>query len=294
MHSILQQTHLPQQIIVVDDGNLPEFPLEEDCIKKNIPHRLVKKETPGLTESRNKGVALATHEIIVFLDDDVILENNFLQELLVLFVNDSDKCIGGACARSTNEPPMTLGRTIRWLYDTLFLISGPREGAVLPSGFAVDLDSTPFPHKAVCKVEHLPGCVMAFRREVFQEFLFTPGYHGYALDEDKDFSYRVAQKYTLLYSPFARAAHYPSTSMRPPERNTAKRYLVGRYLFFKQYIHRGWWSWIFFTYSCFGWLLYRLLVAMLTRNQKNLQRLQGACDAIWDILTGKTRQLLKQ
>ncbi len=293
LNSILYQTSLPEEVILVDDGNLPGFPLEEQLVAKGISCRFVKKERPGLTESRNKGISLAANEIIVFVDDDIILQQDALRELLAVFADDPDKHVGGACPKCVNEPPMTLGHIIRWAYDTLFLISGPQEGIVLPSGYAVDLDRTPFPLKFVSRVEHLPGGVMAYRREIFQDFLFTPHYHEYALDEDKDFSYRVSRKYTLIYTPFARAEHYPSPSMRPSERNTAKRYLIGRYLFFKNYVRKGWWSWLFFAYSSFGWLLYRLLIAVLSLKRKNWQRLQGGIDALLDILTGKTPQSQK-
>ena len=58
--SILEQTVLPGELIIVDDGNLEQIPLAGKLAKASIKVLYHKKDTPGLTASRNVGIGLAT------------------------------------------------------------------------------------------------------------------------------------------------------------------------------------------------------------------------------------------
>ena len=86
IESILVQTRLPDELIVVDDGDLDEIPLEFQCIQAGIALRYIKKDVPGLTESRNAGVRIATGDIIFFLDDDVILDREYIDQIMVVYM----------------------------------------------------------------------------------------------------------------------------------------------------------------------------------------------------------------
>ncbi len=284
--SILTQSHFPEEVIVVDDGELPGFPLREEFERRGMRCQFIKKDKPGLTESRNAGVAASSGEIILFLDDDVVLESEYVQEILKAFAADTDKRVGGVGGYVTNYPHLTFARKIRWWYDRLFLLSGAHEGRVLPSGFCVDYHTTSTFLTEVTPVDFLPGCACAYRREVFDEIQFTPGLHDYALDEDKDFSYRVALRWTLLSVPSARQEHYQSKTMRPQLRNVTRRYLIGRYLFFRKYVCKGLGHWFCWWYAVFGYVFYRLAMFFCLCRPGQRQRLLGALDAVRLILVG--------
>ena len=80
IRSILNQSVKPDEVIVIDDGNLPEFPLLKECKDTGIHCIFHKKNIPGLTASRNAGVKLSTGDIIFFLDDDVELLSGYIKK----------------------------------------------------------------------------------------------------------------------------------------------------------------------------------------------------------------------
>lgn len=81
LESILRQTQLPNEIIVVDDGsknNSAKGVVDSDRFAPlNI--RFLKIENSGPSSARNKGFELATSEYILFLDADDILTNNIIE-----------------------------------------------------------------------------------------------------------------------------------------------------------------------------------------------------------------------
>lgn len=82
--SLLSQTVLPAEIIIVDDGSAND--MAESMVKKHFPEtafiRFVKKINGGPSSARNLGVALATSDYVAFLDvDDAWLPDNLENKL---------------------------------------------------------------------------------------------------------------------------------------------------------------------------------------------------------------------
>lgn len=96
MNSIKSQTCLPKEILIIDDGSLKKETLNI-IYKTNIKSKIVyiKKSEPGLTKSRNIGIRKAIGKIIIFIDDDVLIERDFIKNLIVIFEKDKYKKIGG-------------------------------------------------------------------------------------------------------------------------------------------------------------------------------------------------------
>ena len=198
VESILKQTVKPSELIVVDDGDLSGLPFEKECKDAGIRFIYFKKDKPGLTESRNEGVRLASGCIIFSLDDDVVLFPDYVEEILNVYQDDTDGIGGGVGGMIVNTKPITLSHRLRRIFDVFFLASGFGEGKVLPSGFCTSFGTTGFPIKSKKEVDFLPGCAMSFRKDIFKEFYFTEGLRDYGFGEDKYFSYAVSKKYSLF------------------------------------------------------------------------------------------------
>lgn len=288
IRSIIGQTVKPSELIIVDDGNLNDPPLKKECDDIGIAYIYYKKDKPGLTESRNIGVGLSSGDILFFFDDDIILSSDYLEETLKVYKNDSKAEIGGVGGIATNY---SAGKKtyIRELIESLFLISSFRKGKVLPSGFCTDFLDYNTEVTKITEVDFLPGGITSYRKKVFEYFSFATDFpHHYCLGEDKDFSYRVHKKFKLLVTPKAKLEHFHSEDMRENLSNTESMYLQFVFRFFKDYVKKGWWSWLFFYYALSGYFFIRSFCAIIFPSKHNISRFKGALEGIKNIWGDET------
>ena len=86
--SVINQTVLPKELILVDDGsNDSSSNICDDYEKKYDFIKVIHKENAGLGMARNSGMQLATAEYIMFLDSDDYIETDML-ETLYSYTND--------------------------------------------------------------------------------------------------------------------------------------------------------------------------------------------------------------
>jgi glycosyltransferase involved in cell wall biosynthesis len=83
LESVLQQTQLPQEIIVVDDGSTDET---SDVIRSYIPRvTYLRKPNGGVASARNLGILAATSKWIAFMDhDDLSLPTRFERQMQLI------------------------------------------------------------------------------------------------------------------------------------------------------------------------------------------------------------------
>jgi glucosyl-dolichyl phosphate glucuronosyltransferase len=293
IQSLLNQTVKPFEIIIVDDGNLSELPFEQECMDSGIHYKYLKKNRPGLTESRNEGIKIATGDIIFFLDDDVVLFPDYIKEILIIYKSDNG-LIGGVGGLIANAEPKRLSHRLRRIVDILFLVSGFDEGKILPSGFATNFGVKRIPSKKNMEVDFLSGGVMSFKKEIFREFSFdNERYVNYGLGEDQDFSYRVSRKYKLIVNPKAMLLHLESPQMRPDKKAIGRMFVLNRYLFFREHVKKHWWSWLFFYYALFGYLIERTIIFVFSPKREHFDRLRGVFRATKEIITGDIHSVEK-
>lgn len=288
IHSILLQTVKPDELIIVDDGQLNEFPFKNELTTAGIKCIYFKKDKPGLTESRNEGVRLSSGDIIFFFDDDVILDSDYIEEILKIYIGNKTDRIGGVGGIQKNRNILNIKDYLLWIPEIFFMVNGFSEGRVLPSGFCIDYGTTPFRIRDNTEVDFLAGCAMSFRKRIFQDFSFdSERYLGYGLGEDKDFSYRVSRKYSFIINPKAMLLHLESTKMRGDRYTFGRKYMIDRYIFFRNHVKKSSWGWIFFYYAVFGYILIRTLIFLVSPKKENINRLRGIFDGIRYILREK-------
>lgn len=287
IRSILSQSRLPDELIIVDDGNLEQVPFADECKAKNVSLIYSQKEKPGLTASRNKGISLASGDLVIFFDDDVELFQGYIKNMEQLFIEDSNGEIGGASGITMNEKPIKLSNKIRNFFDRIFMVTGSQEGKVLPSGFCVNYGATGNQFETITDVDFLAGCGCAFRKEVFEKHRFNENYQGYGLGEDKDFSYRLIPEYKLKVTPFAKLNHYESPQMRYDTYRRGYEFVLSRHRFFKELVMRYRLQWLFFYYAITGYTLGRMIIFLLMPKKAEWLRLKGIFKGLRHILTGK-------
>src|SRR6266567_6772508 len=93
VRTLLCQTVLPQELLIVDQSEGDASRSRISALFRNCAPRLPYLRyihDPAITGgavARNKAMDQASGEILLFLDDDVELEENFIEELIVTYAS---------------------------------------------------------------------------------------------------------------------------------------------------------------------------------------------------------------
>ncbi len=180
LRSLEWQDESCTEVIVVDDADIERRSDTGDaCAGIDAPIKILTKDTPGLTASRNLAIEHASGDLVMFIDDDVILRPDYVHHIVEAFANDPG--LAGAGGTIDDDHDYELPRL-----RGLLMIPGRTTGRVYRSGW-----SSQSPRREDRDVDHLIGCNMVFRADVLSDQRFDDRFLGYALGEDLEFSYRL-------------------------------------------------------------------------------------------------------
>lgn len=234
LHSVANQIRVPNEIIIVDasTNNETKELLDSSNFNLNLKYFLVEAEHRGLTKQRNFGIDKLSSdtEIVFFLDDDLILEKEFCQNILSNF---SSLEIIGAEGYITNElkwQKIAHNEVVNSNYfhldnykyklsarDRLRKYLGLYPSTLQPGcipKYGHGKSSLP-PTNKVYYVEHIMGGITAYRRSIFNHIQFSEFFEGYGLYEDFDFSVRASAFGKLVADTSAICEHHHEPSGRP-------------------------------------------------------------------------------
>jgi GT2 family glycosyltransferase len=232
----------------------------------SITYTYYKKSKPSLSASRNQGAKMAQGDYLLFLDDDVVLETTYIEEIMKVFDNDEKEEIGGVSGIIVNrrKKPHFLK-----YWDRLFLHSRGRQGALLPWAFYTRI-GTP---ETVIRTDWIAGGISCFRRQVFDEFQLYDfneyghrgGRHGLA---DIEFSMKINKKYTLMVTPHAKLYHYPD--MLTQERSYRKGYkqAFNYAVLFQKYSRKTIINILAFSWAMIGLIVGNMGASLVVRTTK--------------------------
>lgn len=80
--SILAGTALPAEIVIVDQSEAPHPGLADLELPRGLAIRHVQSPSRGLARARNEAAQLARGRVLVFTDDDVLVERSWLDRLV--------------------------------------------------------------------------------------------------------------------------------------------------------------------------------------------------------------------
>lgn len=281
IRSIERQTRKPDELIIVDASTNEYF---EEELMTNFGRLNVKytHTEPGLTKERNTGIQASSGDTIFFFDDDVILEPNYLENVLKVFEDGEKGEIGAVMGRIT-EPPQSrrgkLKRIISKAINKLFLLTAAGDGRFKLSGFPT------YPHHLTQPkyIECLSGCCMAFRRAVFTNLEFDENLILYAYMEDSDIAKGViGQGYKIYYEPSARLVHKHSLTSRLNIYQTSRMLVINHYYLFKKNWPQTPLRRIAFWWSTVGLVLSRIY-------SPRAEGMRGAMAGVLDILMAREK-----
>lgn len=95
--SIVRQTYMNLEIILVDDGSPDKCPqLCDDWAARDPRIRVIHKVNGGLSDARNAGLDVACGEYIMFVDSDDFLDSSIVEDLYdIMLKTNADVACGG-------------------------------------------------------------------------------------------------------------------------------------------------------------------------------------------------------
>jgi GT2 family glycosyltransferase len=283
IESVIYQSVSPDEIIIVDasDTNKAHLKIKEKFNQDSRIKYIHSTCQSHLSADRNTGVRNSSGDIVLFLDDDTMLDKDFIKKMVEVFEKDSEKKIGGVMGNVVNtDTPKTFWKKLRanlhLLITRIFLLPTTGDGKFRSSGCPSFITGA----EEIKNVEFLSGCCMAYRKEVFKDLKFDEDFPELYTD-DEDFSHRVSLKYRNVYTPYAKLIHKLSPIGSASARR-ASQYIRSRktvksryYLLKKNFPHT-----LKHTLA-FWWSVVGLLVqAILTVNKENVK---GVINGVSDI-----------
>jgi glycosyltransferase involved in cell wall biosynthesis len=201
------------ELLIVDNNSPDHTPQVVESFRPACPGQLryVCETNVGLSYARNRGIKEASGNIVAFVDDDVLFDKSWLNELLKAF-NDHQEI---SCAGGKSIPKFEIEQP-GWITKDVFSIYGST-GSGDHDKFMV------FP-------KHPFGLNMAFRKAVFTQvgdFNIKFGLNKkkfLVYNDERELFYRISQAgLKVFYASKAILYH------RIPKERTSKNYLLKRY-----------------------------------------------------------------
>lgn len=226
--SVLVQTRTPLELIVIDQSPGDE---SARCVAAMMPAaspiRLVYVHDPaiaGLVAAKHAGSERAVGDVVCFLEDDVILEADYMEAIAAGF--DSSPTMIGCSGIITNWPGASRSHiAVRSLFFR-GIFHDPRLGA-----FAEAIRG----RRELIPCDVLSGGLSAWRRHVFGLVPFDTR-NGFFMFEDMEFSTRVVRAlgHHLYINPMARLEHLWSPVNRDIQGTRQRRKLTEAMAFYKK------------------------------------------------------------
>lgn len=226
--SILDQNHLPDQVIIIDQSS-PENIIKDKMIpfaKKAgfILDYVIDEQIKGLVQAKATSIQYNICDYISFFDDDIVLEKHYLQKIQdVLIENPS---IIGVNGHILNYPKVSRLKKFIFKITHIGLFKDDRIERQLQLNYN---------HKNKISLSVLSGGLSTWKKSVFERVKFDThnNFHAY---EDQEFSIRVKREFSnnLYLIPEAGLNHYHSEINRNTLINKFERDLIEVFKIYKK------------------------------------------------------------
>jgi GT2 family glycosyltransferase len=259
VRTLLDQTALPLELVIVDQSANDESERQVRALYEKMADqakhvRLRYMRDPainGLTMARNVALDQNHCDIVLFLDDDVELEPDFVECLMQGYAEDPD--LAGISGIITNyRPGGFVARVWQWLF-----VRGPfRDERRRLYHRADQLRSA-----GRVAVTRFGGGLMSFRIARTGGLRFDQNLRGPCEGEDVDFCLHLPAGARLQIDPRARLVHNKSATARADEHWNASAVRGISYLYYRNWRH-GWRNFIDFAWLMTGFAILVLLACV--------------------------------
>lgn len=181
--SILKQNYVDKEVFLVLDLNEELYRRYKEDLLKYKDVKILINKVSGLSNARNMGIMNSTGDIIVFIDDDAYIGENYLENLVKNYKNYDVIAVGGKVLPQGSSPSP---EEVYWIEG--FTYKGYPENR--------------------CVVRNMLGCNMSFRKCVFDVLKFDPNLGkvggNFITAEETEFCIRISSKFydkEIIYDP---------------------------------------------------------------------------------------------
>ena len=232
IESLLSGLQIPDEIIVVDQTT-PQIQLPE-ALRNNEIITFIHMEEPSSTKSRNIGMSHARNDILLFCDDDIIVNQDTIGEL---FSEIKKENVSMVAALDIRQNPRFTKQPKNYLKDFVGTLLGMKkfwrhDGYVIKSNmrgrFAPDITEKE-------PTEWAMGFFFCIKKNLASQWKihFDEKLKRYAYAEDLDFSYRYCKRakevgMSAIIDPYIYVDHLASAEWRIPTQEAALYLIVNR------------------------------------------------------------------
>ena len=230
LESLRSQTRLISEVIIADgstSGDTARLVDDPKWRQAGLNLKRISILPPNAVDQRRAAIKVATGDLFLFLDDDVVLEADCVERMLDVLEANPD--VVGATAHFSNQQwpkPTKLWR----LY--LFLSRGFRDGEWQGRvvGPLLRFGYNPIPEQPT-SMEWLGTCNSLVRNVAYhQSGGFSDFFlHRSTINEDVDLSLKLTRVGRILFCPSARMAHYHAPQGRVSPAVAAEDDLFNRF-----------------------------------------------------------------
>jgi GT2 family glycosyltransferase len=187
IQSILKGEEVPTEMIVIDQSNTPASDLMNFQSQRKCEFRYVWSEKKGVSVGRNMAVSIATHPILVFTDDDMLVTPTWFGTIIRTLLGISSNGVVTGQVLSSDEGDEGFAPSIREDHETVVYRGRVNRDVLFTGNMAT--------YRSV--FDHMGG---------FDSRL-GPGTR-YPAAEDNDFAFRLLEAgYSIVYDPRSTVYH---------------------------------------------------------------------------------------
>ena len=279
LDSIISQTILPKEVIIVDDSDNNEIEnliehRKDQFNENNITLKYIRnKKEKSSAIARNIGIEYAAGDTILFLDDDVVLDMEYISEILSVY--DEYPNAFGVQGYITNSNLSNFRNRI----NRLFFLGYHEKSKcrVLPSTYT----SYPFLLNGIIPCQWLSGSNQSYKKAILENFKYDENLKRHSYKEDVDLSYRIYKQYpnSLYLTPYARLIHTVSQEERLPNKKLSYMQQIYPLYFFYKNIDQNFKNKLIFLWYSIGHLYMNIGELIIRHSNEKLLKLKYIIEA---------------